>query len=409
MPTRPTATERLATRLRRNRLSLQRQRQAIAERPRIYAAILLVIVLFLAAIAWPFTRAHLQAVAVLDLASNKPVPWLLQKLTIEPVATSELTLPLPSGPVRARMYTPLRTKDAPTLLVLHGVHHLGMDEPRMIAFATAMAACGIRVLTPELPGIKDYQVDVHTIPVIGDAANWFSQQTGGAPVGVMGLSFSGSLSLLAAANPAYRPHIKFVVAIGSEDQMSRVADYYRTGEDARPHGRPEELKPHEYGPLVIEYEHLADFVPKQDLSPLREVLRAHLYEDVPAETAAMARLDEGQRAEARELMDMDSPITHRLLAQAETHHVQDMAGVSPHGHLAELTTPVYLLHGEGDNIIPSAETQWMTAELPTQTLQASLISPVLSHLDLDAAQPGILDELRLLHFFALVLRAAQSQ
>jgi pimeloyl-ACP methyl ester carboxylesterase len=86
-----------------------------------------------------------------------------------------------------------------------------------------------------------------------------------------------------------------------------------------------------------------------------------------------------------------------------------MAGVSPHGHLAELTTPVYLLHGEGDNIIPSAETQWMTAELPIQTLQASLISPVISHLDLNGTQPGILDELRLVHFFALVLRAAESR
>ncbi len=60
-----------------------------------------------------------------------------------------------------------------------------------------------------------------------------------------------------------------------------------------------------------------------------------------------------------------------------------MAAVSPEGRLANLKTPVYLLHGAGDNIIPSAETEWMAAELPKRSLRAELISPVLSHLDLD--------------------------
>ncbi len=86
-----------------------------------------------------------------------------------------------------------------------------------------------------------------------------------------------------------------------------------------------------------------------------------------------------------------------------------MAGVSPHGHLATLTTPVYLLHGEGDNIIPSAETLWMENELPSETLKAALISPVLSHLEMNNAGPSLLDHLRLVHFFALILHAAEAR
>jgi hypothetical protein len=68
---------------------------------------------------------------------------------------------------------------------------------------------------------------------------------------------------------------------------------------------------------------------------------------------------------------------------------------------------VCLLHGAADNIIPAAETRWMETELPSETLQAALISPVLSHLDLNGA-PSVLDQLRLVHFFALVLHAAES-
>jgi dienelactone hydrolase len=394
-------TSRLAARL-------QRRREAIRQRPRLYAAIVVIALSFLAALAWPFTLAHLQAVAVLDLVANKPVPWLLRRAVNEPVTTRDLTLPLRSGTVRARLYTPSNVRNAPAIVVLHGVHYLGMDEPRLVAFASAMASCGIRVLTPELPDIKDYHVGPGSIATIGDAATWLSaQQPGHDAVGVMGLSFSGGLSLLAAANPEWRAHIKFVVAIGSQDEMARVAAYYRTGEDELPNGGEEDLKPHEYGALVLEYEDLEDFVPRQDLAALRAVLRAHLYEQPSAEQAALARLTPAQRAEATVLMDTTSPITRQKLAAAETRHIQDMAGVSPHGHLAHLTTPVYLLHGAADNIIPAAETRWMETELPSETLQAALISPVLSHLDLNGA-PSMLDQLRLVHFFALVLHAAES-
>ena len=293
-------------------------------------------------------------------------------------------------------------------MVLHGVHHLGIDEPRLIAFATALSACGLRVLTPELPDIKDYHVGANSIATIGQSAEWFARRTGGPPVGILGLSFSGGLSLLAAADPGFRDSIKFVVAVGSQDAMQRVAAYYRTGQDARPNGPDEFLPPHEYGPLVLEYEHLEDFVPRSDLRPLRAMLRAHLYEDATGEKAAMARLNDRQIGEAHALLATDSPTTRALLAKAEAKHINDMAGVSPQGHLADLTVPVYLLHGEGDNIIPAAETLWMESELPTTTLKAALISPVLSHLDLDGAGPSVTDNLRLVHFFALVLQAAES-
>jgi dienelactone hydrolase len=398
----------IAGRLRLRRDLLQRQRVAIVERPRIYAAILVLVLAMLGAVAWPFVHAHLQAVAVLDLVANKQVPGALRELTLEPVTSTVLTLPLPSGAVRARLYTPKGHPNAPGLVVLHGVHHLGMDEPRMIAFASAMASCGLRVLTPELPGIKDYHVDADTIATIGDSAAWMAAQQQGRPVGVMGLSFSGGLSLLAAADPRWHKYFKFVVAVGSQDNMARVADYYRTGNDRRPDGTVEYLAPHEYGPLVLEYQHLQDFAPAADVPALREVLRAHLYEDKPAEKQAMAKLTWFQAAQAEQLMSTTSEYTRGLLRDSEMRHLDYAKTVSPHGHLGSLDTPVYLLHGEADNIIPAAESQWMAAELPRKSLKAVLISPVISHLDMDGLGPTALDQLRLMHFFALLLHAAEA-
>ena len=324
-----------------------------------------------------------------------------------PVTVEEVTLEVESGKLRGRLYLPKGKPNAPALIVLHGVHHLGIDEPRLRSFAAAMASCGIRVLTPELPDIKDYHVDSTSMKTIGESAHWFAQRTGG-PVGVMGLSFSGGLALVAAADPLYHPDFKFVFAVGSQDSMGRVAQYYRTGEDVRPNGTIELLPAHEYGPLVLEYQYLEDFVPKQDVPAVRAVLRAHLYEDKAAETAATAILNDSQKHAALELMDANSPKTRDLIARSNSKHAEELSGISPHAHLRSFTTPVYLLHGEADNIIPSAETLWMASELPSESLQAMLVSPVLSHLDIEGTKPGVVDELRLIHFFALVMHASEA-
>jgi dienelactone hydrolase len=310
--------------------------------------------------------------------------------------------------VRARLYLPQRHPHAAGLVVLHGVHHLGIDEPRLVGFARAMASCGLRVLTPELPGIKDYHVDLGSVQVIEGSARWFAKRTG-APVGVLGLSFSGGLALVAAGNPAYRKDFKFVVAVGSQDEMMHVANFYLTGQERRPDGTTERLAPHEYGPLVLEYEHLEDFLPADDEAAIRPVLRDHLYEDNSGEKQAEAKLTPRQKAEAVELMDSSLPATKAKLAASDVKHASEMEELSPHEFLRTMTTPVYLLHGQADNIIPSAETLWMAKELPRTTLQEALVSPVLSHVNLDEAKPRAKDQWRLVHFFALVMHAAEKK
>jgi pimeloyl-ACP methyl ester carboxylesterase len=139
------------------------------------------------------------------------------------------------------------------------------------------------------------------------------------------------------------------------------------------------------------------------------VLRAHLYEDKSAEEAAALKLSERQKLEALELMDATSTKTRDLIAKANAKHADEMAGLSPRGKLRTMTTPVYLLHGQADNIIPSAETLWMASELPSETLQAVLVSPVISHIDFEGGKPGAMDEWRLLHFFALVMHATETE
>jgi dienelactone hydrolase len=382
--------------------------RAVKARRKTLVALVLASFFVLCATAWPFARAHLQALAVLRLVAGQQVPWIAAKLVTEPITTEEIQIPGKTGAIRARLYRPVKHPNAPGLVLLHGVHHLGMNEPRLMGFASAMASCGLRVLTPELPGIRDYHIDQSSVQVIGESTRWFTQKTGG-PVGVMGLSFSGGLALVSASDPVYRPDFKFVLAVGSQDNVDQVTQFYLTGTEARPDGSIERLRAHEYGALVLEYGHLENFVPAEDIEAIRPVLREHLYEDKAAENLAVQKLNERQKLETLELMDSSSATTLAKLAATEAKHVEEMEALSPHGRLRNLTTPVFLLHGQADNIIPSAETLWMASELSSTALQAVLVSPVLSHVNVSGPDPGAWDQWRLVHFFALVMDAARRK
>ncbi len=100
---------------------------------RTLAALALLLLLFaaLALVAARATlRSHLQALAVLDQVSGATPSRTLQHLVAEPVHLQDIVIPTSADlPVRARLYLPVHHPNGPVLLVFHGVHHLGVDEP----------------------------------------------------------------------------------------------------------------------------------------------------------------------------------------------------------------------------------------------------------------------------------------
>ena len=96
------------------------------------------------------------------------------------------------------------------------------------------------------------------------------------------------------------------------------------------------LQAHEYGALVLAYSHLEDFFSPQDVPIAREALRQWLWEQPEALKTAAALSPEGKN-------ELDLLLHHRdqlrePLLREITLHKDEMAAVSPHGHLAQLHT-----------------------------------------------------------------------
>jgi pimeloyl-ACP methyl ester carboxylesterase len=83
------------------------------------------------------------------------------------------------------------------------------------------------------------------------------------------------------------------------------------------------------------------------------------------------------------------------------------AAVSPDTRLRDLHVPLFLLHGAGDSVIPSSETEWLAHDAPRSMLRDVLVSKAIEHVELQAKTP-VGDELALVHFMSDVLRAADA-
>jgi pimeloyl-ACP methyl ester carboxylesterase len=322
---------------------------------------------------------------------------------------ADMTIPPPGDDslgVPAKRYVPRGVTKPPVVILLHGVQFLGIEEPRMIAFAKAIAASGVEVVTPLLPRIARFQVSALEVELIGSTARLLHQQRG-KPAGVVGMSFSGGLALVAATDPRYAKHISFVAAVGAHHDMERTARFFATGEAPRPDGSTLRRTPHEYGALVLIASAPADFFPAQDVPAAARVLNTLLQtESIDAARPESKALSPAALVIMNRIFVRDRKYFRDALLASIARRQPEMQAVSPRGKLHLIRVPVVLIHGTGDDIIPPSETEWLAREVPPQYLEESLITPLLSHVDVNSRVTAA-DRAKVVHAMAEILQEAE--
>ncbi len=326
---------------------------------------------------------------------------------VHPVDVRDSTFDFKGSAIPARIYLPRDVASAPGIVVVHGMHELGVNEPRLVNFARALAASGFFVMTPEVPGIADYRVEAESADLIGTAAQKFAQQLEVPKVGVLALSFSGGLALLAASDSQYSRSIAWVAAVGAHYDLAHVLHFFATGEALRPDGTIEHLPPHEYGPLIVVYDEPQDFFAPQDAQTAHEALKLLLSEHgkeseeltrtmTPADQETMQRIYHKQR----------NALAPAILAEIDRRQEQ-LAAASPAGHLKSLPVPVLLLHGSDDTVIPPTEMLWLERDIPKDELLDALISPAITHVEVGSKVP-LRDRLALVHWMSVMIHQARA-
>lgn len=357
------------------------------------------VLLALLVVLWGPASAHVRAASLLVRFQDPDAKGLLADAGRHPLGEMDQTI----AGTRARVYMPTDVVKPPGVVLVHGVHWKGIDEPRLQRFARTIAASGVAVLTPEIRELCDYRVDPASIDTIGQSALAFSKQLGVARVGVMGLSFAGGLSLVAASDPRYEGAIGFVVAVGAHDDLGRVLRFFVSDEAPRPDGGTLHVAAHDYGTVVLEYSHVEDFFPPPDVGAARATLRAVLHEDFDAARTLAKALSLASAAKMERILSHDTAsLAPELLAEIAKLEPQ-FAAVSPSAHVAHLHVPAFVLHGTGDRLIPPSEAEWLAHDVPRPMLREALISPAIEHVNLEA-DTSLSDRLALVHFMSEVLQ-----
>jgi len=302
-----------------------------------------------------------------------------------------LSIDTKSGPLRLRMYEPDGAARRLVLLT-SGLHPAGIDEPRLVGLARQLAASGMRVFTPDIPELSKFAITPAITDEIEAAALSLADRTpaeGDRRVGLIGISFSGGLSVVAAGRPALRDRVAFVLSFGGHDDLPRVLRYLCTGTDGA-----ETRPPHDYGVAVILLGVAERAVPAAQVEPLRAAVRRFLW------ASHLDRVDkmEADRefAALRVLASTFPEPSATLLRDVNDRNVADLGPrllpyIGFYGGAAALSpdrspkpsAPVFLLHGLDDNVIPAVESEALEKDLRGSAPTRLLLSGLISHAEAD--------------------------
>lgn len=317
-----------------------------------------------------------------------------------------------------RLYQP-RGRPKRFVLLVSGLHPAGVDEARLVALARHLAETGLAVVTPDIPALSRFEITPALTDGIEGAAVWLSRlamepgaTTTDGRIGLMGISFSGGLAVVAAGRPSVRDRVAWVLSFGGHDDLPRVLRYLCTGIEALPPGQlglgrpgasraapgsPDRVfarPPHDYAVAVVLLGVADRVVPASQVDRLREAVRRFLVlsasdrDDREAAARGFAELRDLARTLPEPAATLlryvnDRDVVHlgvRLLPYVGAYGTAP--ALSP-ARSAKPAVPVFLLHGSDDRVIPTVEAEYLAADLRGHSPTRLLLSDLISHAEAD--------------------------
>jgi pimeloyl-ACP methyl ester carboxylesterase len=278
--------------------------------------------------------------------------------------------------LEALIYYPTKSPATSAIVLAAGLSEQGCRHPRLIALSKLLASTGLLVVTPDIKEFREFDISPKAIDQI---LFWHKQVptlegSGDAKkIGLAGISFSGTIAMLAAAKPEIRDSVGFIVSIGPYSSLIRCT---RNWFAAGPITVTGDYHPTRfYAKWIIMRAALEMITVERDRIFLDSVLNDLLLQK-KAPPAPIDLTPEGARWYALATMkenQSDPELSNRI----ERHLVGRVYPLlNAENAVKTLRCPVFLIHGAYDDLIPPEESIELHQRLARSYL---LISPFLTH------------------------------
>ncbi|MBW3578647.1 MAG: alpha/beta hydrolase [Actinobacteria bacterium] len=307
---------------------------------------------------------RVRLVAAVTVAEALDVP------VARPFAVSVERRPAVVGGVLGDLYDP--GTSAPGVVLVPGATPAGADDARVVRLARALARSDRTVFVPVL-ALYRQELRPDDVDRIVLAAAALSGDDRG-PVSLVGISFGGSLCLLAAADARLDGRLAQVATFGAYFDLIGVVQAATTGVslvggdriawDADPRAQD------------IVRDRLIQLLPRGQQRPARRALAGDVNPDhlLPSALAVYRVMTNEDPARTWPLAaELPATIRHRI------------AEVSPSSVAERLDVSIVALHAPDDPVVPFGELLRLGAAVP----RAELITvDSFDHVDIDLASPG---------------------
>ncbi|MBC8402638.1 MAG: prolyl oligopeptidase family serine peptidase [Candidatus Marinimicrobia bacterium] len=251
-----------------------------------------------------------------------------------------------------RIYQPRnRSKPLPAAIIYHGASPKGISHPAMNLLAKNLARLGIRVFLPELPKLKELSFSPDTYPRLMRFFHQIVVRPDVLPdkILLVGVSFSGGMVVKVSTEPDINPI--GVISFGSYFNLAETMRYFFTGQ-AEFNDTKIDLTPHEYTKAVWfgNYLHQLDlpFETEQVYNCIGHFLRE---EKAQVETTYL-KCNPQQRDFLKQVFDPRDKALLPYLDLIEPKIRETIESISPHKFIDRIKSPLFIVHGVRDNMVP---------------------------------------------------------
>lgn len=253
-----------------------------------------------------------------------------------------------------------------THIVLYGMDYAGEKDVRLVRFANAYTAAGIRVIAPDLPGLKSFQSDVTDLHKLTSLTKSIYDELG-TPIRYTAFSFGASLGLVAIAQPDLSEMVDLVLLFGP---YYSLADLWDNAAEYTPpdRGDSDAWESFIWLNMAVTYNRLDTLdLTKEEHEQFLDLLQYYCV-----------RKSEMQAFYDSVLTKLDLADFTVLMPDERTMEI-----LSPAGKLCGVKARVLILHDPYDPVMPPEHAEYILDELCQRDGskgQRLLVTPLLTHI-----------------------------